>query len=176
MIEFLLYFVCSFIILSALGVVLAKNVVNSVFSFLTCLLGVATIFAMNGAYFLALTQLMFYASAVVVLFLFVIFFLKQKKEKFNSVSFLYFSIGLVAGAGIIGGIIKSLKIFNFSESTQKVSGTTLDIAKAFFLSSEKEVILPCFAFSAVILLMTIIVVVFLVHNDEEVVCSKEEDK
>src|SRR5579883_1412988 len=62
-------------VLGALGVVLAKNPIRSAMGLLLLILSVAGLFLALHAQFLAAIQLIVYAGAIVVLFLFVIMLL-----------------------------------------------------------------------------------------------------
>jgi len=62
-------------ILGALGVVLARNPVHSALMLVMTLFGVAVLFVEEDAQFLAAVQVIVYAGAIVVLFLFVIMLL-----------------------------------------------------------------------------------------------------
>jgi NADH-quinone oxidoreductase subunit J len=62
-------------IAGALGVILAKNPVHSALSLVGTLFGIAIHFVNLGAHFLAAVQVVVYAGAIVVLFLFVIMLL-----------------------------------------------------------------------------------------------------
>jgi NADH-quinone oxidoreductase subunit J len=57
------------------GVILAKNPVHSALSLVATLFGVAVLFIAQEAYFLAAIQVIVYAGAIVILFLFVIMLL-----------------------------------------------------------------------------------------------------
>lgn len=59
----------------ALGVVLLRNPVHNALSLVATLFGIAVLFLNQGAYFLAAIQVIVYAGAIVVLFLFVIMLL-----------------------------------------------------------------------------------------------------
>jgi NADH-quinone oxidoreductase subunit J len=59
----------------ALGVVLFRNPVHNALSLVATLFGVAVLFIAQGAYFLAAIQVIVYAGAIVVLFLFVLMLL-----------------------------------------------------------------------------------------------------
>jgi NADH-quinone oxidoreductase subunit J len=59
----------------ALGVVLARNPIASVLSLLACFFCLATIYLLAGFQFLAAAQILVYAGAIMVLFLFVIMLL-----------------------------------------------------------------------------------------------------
>jgi len=67
------FFVCAAVILAgAFGVILARNPVHSALYLLTTLVGVAVLFLQLHAALVAAIQIVVYASAIVVLFLFVI--------------------------------------------------------------------------------------------------------
>jgi len=71
--EALVFFACAAAVLTgALGVILARNPVHSALFLLTTLVGVAVLFLQLTAALVAAVQIVVYASAVVVLFLFVI--------------------------------------------------------------------------------------------------------
>ncbi len=63
------------ILAGAVGVVVARNPVHSALMLVMTLFGVAVIFVLQQASFLAAVQVIVYAGAIVVLFLFVIMFL-----------------------------------------------------------------------------------------------------
>lgn len=62
-------------VLFAIGVVTLKNPVHSAFSLVMVLFNVAAIFAMLEAHFVAAVQILIYAGAIMVLFVFVIMLL-----------------------------------------------------------------------------------------------------
>ena len=65
----------------ALGVILAGNPVHSALSLVATLFGVAVLFVAQEAHFLAAVQVVVYAGAIVVLFLFVIMLLGVDKAE-----------------------------------------------------------------------------------------------
>ena len=80
MAEFLFYFLSAFTVLSAVGVVLNRNAINSSLCFLLCLVGVSGLFAMLEAYLLAVLMVLVYAGAVVALFLFIVMLLDLNEK------------------------------------------------------------------------------------------------
>jgi NADH-quinone oxidoreductase subunit J len=62
-------------LVGALGVVVRRNPVHAAMSLVLTLFGIAVIFVQQGAHFLAAVQVIVYAGAIVVLFLFVIMLL-----------------------------------------------------------------------------------------------------
>ncbi|MDH2904345.1 MAG: NADH-quinone oxidoreductase subunit J [Actinomycetota bacterium] len=69
------------IVVGALGVIAMKNPVHSALSLIMSLLGVAVAFLEQSADFLAAVEIIVYAGAIVVLFLFVIMFLGVDKSQ-----------------------------------------------------------------------------------------------
>jgi NADH-quinone oxidoreductase subunit J len=67
-------------IVSALLVVTRRNPVHSVLALIVCLLSVALLFLLLGAQFVAALQVIVYAGAIVVLFLFVVMLLNVGEE------------------------------------------------------------------------------------------------
>lgn len=80
-IEFLIY--ALLLLASASGVVGFHNPIRSGLCLIVNLLTVAAMFASLGAHFLAATQIIVYAGAIVVLVLFVLMLLNVKDETFN---------------------------------------------------------------------------------------------
>ena len=67
-------------ILAALSVVLSRRPIYSVLSLLLAMFCLAALFVMLGAYFVAVLQILLYAGAVLVLFLFVIMLLNLSPD------------------------------------------------------------------------------------------------
>jgi NADH-quinone oxidoreductase subunit J len=63
------------VLVGAVGVVVRRNPVHAALSLVLTLFGVAVLFVQQGAHFLAAVQVIVYAGAIVVLFLFVIMLL-----------------------------------------------------------------------------------------------------
>lgn len=94
---------------SALAIVINKNVVNSVLFLVVNMVSIAGLFLILNAQFLAIIQILVYAGAIVVLFLFVIMLLNVQVEekifdKFRVKYFLAFFLGI----GVMGQIFYSL--------------------------------------------------------------------
>ncbi len=74
------YIFTSLMVLAALLVVFSRQPVYSVLSLLVVMFCLASLFVMLGAYFVAALQILLYAGAVLVLFLFVIMLLNLEPE------------------------------------------------------------------------------------------------
>ena len=88
----------------ALGVILARNPVHSALFLVQTLFGVAVLFILQEAHFLAAVQVIVYAGAIVILFLFVIMLLgvdRSEDLRIEPVAGIR-PIAAVIGAAIIG--------------------------------------------------------------------------
>ena len=82
MMEGTVFIICSVIVLSgALGVLIARNPVHAALFLVETLFGIAVLFIMLDATFLAAVQVVVYAGAIVILFLFVIMLLGVDKAE-----------------------------------------------------------------------------------------------
>ena len=77
---FLFYFVACLTIISALFVVLNRNPVYSAVMLVLCFFSIATLYLLLEAYFVAVLEIIIYAGAIMVLFLFVIMLLDLGRE------------------------------------------------------------------------------------------------
>ena len=69
------------ILVGAIGVVASRNPVHAALFLVQTLVGVAVLFVLNDAHFLAAVQVVVYAGAIVILFLFVIMLLGVDKAE-----------------------------------------------------------------------------------------------
>jgi NADH-quinone oxidoreductase subunit J len=104
-----LFYVCALLSIgSALGVILSKNTVNSAMYLILCFLGLAGLFALLEAYFLAILQVLVYAGAIMVLFLFIIMLLDVDTPRPEETKTLQKKPTLLKGLlglGLVSGLI-----------------------------------------------------------------------
>jgi NADH-quinone oxidoreductase subunit J len=95
------------ILLGAIGVVLSRNPVHAALSMIATLFGVAIAFVAQGAQFLAAVQVIVYAGAIVVLFLFVIMLLgvDRKDAPTRDPLRLQRPLAVIAGLATVGVLI-----------------------------------------------------------------------
>ena len=77
----LFYFIAFLTIISALFVVLNRNPVYSAVMLVFCFFSLAALYVLLEAYFVAVLEIIVYAGAIMVLFLFVIMLINVGKEK-----------------------------------------------------------------------------------------------
>jgi NADH-quinone oxidoreductase subunit J len=97
------FIISFFAIVSGLGVVAFRNPLFSAFSLVVNLLAVAALYAVLGAHFLAASQVMVYAGAIMVLVLFVLMLLNLKTE--SGREFSVFKVALLGVAGALCFVI-----------------------------------------------------------------------
>lgn len=101
------FIVSAAIILSgACGVIFNRNPVHAAMSLIATFFGVAVLFILQEAHFLALVQVVVYGGAVVVLFLFVIMLLGVDEiERFDEEPIQGQHAAAFGGALVLGGIV-----------------------------------------------------------------------
>ncbi|MEI7999767.1 MAG: NADH-quinone oxidoreductase subunit J [Actinomycetes bacterium] len=106
MIAFVFFLAAAAALAGALGVVLARNPVHSALFLVMTLISVAVLFLLQDAELLAAVQVIVYASAIVVLFLFVIMLLGVDREESTEDPIPYqrpatFALGLILLAELV---------------------------------------------------------------------------
>ncbi|WP_347159711.1 NADH-quinone oxidoreductase subunit J family protein [Pontibacter chitinilyticus] len=111
MTESLFYFLASLTLLCALMVVISKNPVHSVLFLIITFFTISGHYILLNAQFLAAVNIIVYAGAIMVLFLFVIMFLNMNKDSENRVktSTLSKFAGTIAGGLLFVIMIAALK-------------------------------------------------------------------
>ncbi len=105
MAEILFYVFAAVSIGAAFGVVLQKNPVSSLLFMVVSLGGVAALFVLLEAHFLAAIQILVYAGAIMVLFLFVIMLLNMGHDYRADLRTGFWSVLAFATVGALGGIL-----------------------------------------------------------------------
>lgn len=103
----------------ALGVVLAKNPVHSALSLVATLFGVAVLFVAQEANFLAAVQVIVYAGAIVIVFLFVIMLLGVDRAEDLSVEPL---VGQRVAAVLVGAAVFALPVAALASTGWEATG------------------------------------------------------
>lgn len=96
----------------ALGVITRSNPVHAALSLVLTLFGIAVMFVSHNAHFLAAVQVIVYAGAIVVLFLFVIMLLGVDRAEDVNIEPLTIQrpLAAIVGAGVTGIIIAAIVV------------------------------------------------------------------
>jgi NADH-quinone oxidoreductase subunit J len=151
-------------VVCGLNLVLQKHPISSALSLVGVMGSLAVLYLMLGAEFLAAAQLIVYAGAIMVLFVFVIMLLNAGAEKPSSKSWFAQIAGLpllLAFAGVLGLLIKAfLPPLRAVEFGSWVGGSALLVGRALFT----EYLLP-FEVTSVLILIAIIGAVVLARKE-----------
>jgi NADH-quinone oxidoreductase subunit J len=106
---FLFFLFAGIALVAALGVVIAPNPVHSALSLVVVLISIAVLFILQDAQLLAAVQVIVYAGAIVVLFLFVIMLLGvDRRESTEDPHRMQRPVALVIGVFLATGVITLL--------------------------------------------------------------------
>ena len=111
MVDTIVFAVAAVVILGgALAVILSRNPVHSALGLVASFFGIAVLFVDLDAHFLAAVQVIVYAGAIVVLFLFVIMLLGVDQSEDLSTDPIggQRPLAAVAGVGILGAVLATL--------------------------------------------------------------------
>ena len=165
-------------VLSALLVVanpFSRNPVTSAMFLVTTMISISGLFVLLGAYFLAAVQILVYAGAVMVLFLFVIMLLDLREAARRKLNLVSLAMGIMA-VGALFLVYKSSIESKYGEASQqqevaadnaqeeaKVVGSTRALGQALF-SGDKGFILP-FEIVSILLLVAMVGVILLSRKE-----------
>ena len=121
-------------IVSGLMVVFSKNPVYSVLWLIICFFSITGHYILLNAHFLAIVNLIVYAGAIMVLFLFVIMYLNLNKENEPHKPFLLKLSAVIAGCLLMVILAASLKGFTMHPPTMVdgAFGTAKGVGKVLF--------------------------------------------
>ena len=139
----------------------SRNPVTSAMFLVLTIISMAGLFVLLHAFFLAAVQIIVYAGAVIVLFLFVIMLLDLKEEERRKIKKFGLIAGLISVGAIVAIFLKNLgaTLFNFS-SLPMLEGDTASLGKLLFT----QYVLP-FEVVSILLLVAMVGVIFLSKKD-----------
>ncbi|TYP95592.1 NADH dehydrogenase subunit J [Fodinibius salinus] len=126
MITYSFIFLAVLAVASALMMVISKNTVNSALFLVFNMMSLAGLFLLLQAQFLAVIQILVYAGAIMVLFLFVIMLLNVDEEQslFNKLRLKYF-VAFLLGVSVFAQILYS--IGSFSDTLPMISSKMAEV-------------------------------------------------
>ncbi len=161
--QILFYIFGGLTVATALGVIVFKNPITSAFSLIVSFFGVAALYAMLQAHFLAAIQVLVYAGAIMVLFIFVIMLLNLQPDELHEKAFpkfyLPFTLLVLAGFGAaFASLLKPLSMV--FPGVSETFGTVKEVGKLMFT----DYLIP-FEYSSILLLVAIIAGVVLAKRE-----------
>ena len=134
----------------------SRSPVTSAMFLVLAIISMSGLFLLLHAFFLAAVQILVYAGAVMVLFLFVIMLLDLKEEARRKIKFFGLAAGIIAVGGIVSIFVKSLASVKAASENPKLEGDTYALGKLLFT----QYTLP-FEIVSVLLLVAMIGVILL---------------
>ncbi len=161
MADALFYIFAGLALLCGVMMLLSRNPVNSAMFLVLTIASLAGLFVLLEAFFLAAIQILVYAGAVMVLFLFVIMLLDLKAEERRKIKILGVSGGVIAVGTILAIFFKSLNAtaLNGTRAPDFKAGVP-ELGKLLF----SQYLLP-FEIISVLLLVAMVGVILLSKKD-----------
>ena len=162
----ILFYVFAFLTLACGALVVAnpfsRNPVTSAMFLVLTIISMAGLFVLLHAFFLAAVQVLVYAGAVMVLFLFVIMMLDLKEEQRRKIKLFAIVAGLISVGAIFFTFAKALKEAKLGANlpTPTLEGATAPLGKMLFT----QYLLP-FEILSVLLLVAMVGVILLSKKD-----------
>ena len=140
----------------------SRNPVTSAMFLVLTIISMAGLFVLLHAFFLAAVQVLVYAGAVMVLFLFVIMLLDLKEEERRNIKRFGLALGVIAVGSIVGLLIISLRELprTVASGEPQNPGATAPLGKLLFTNY----LLP-FEIVSILLLVAMVGVILLSKKD-----------
>lgn len=135
---------------------LSRNPVTSAMFLVLTMASLAGLFVLLHAFFIAAIQILVYAGAVMVLFLFVIMLLDLKDEERRKFNVFGIAAGAIAVCGIAALLVVAIRSFGGGSRTPVLEGATASLGRELFT----RYLLP-FEIVSILLLVAMVGVILL---------------
>jgi NADH-quinone oxidoreductase subunit J len=160
MADYLFYIFAALTVICGAFVIINKNPINSAMCLVLSIASMAGLFVLLHAFFLAAVQVLVYAGAVMVLFLFVIMLLDLKEEQRRKLNTFGVITGIVSVAAIGYVFYQSIRNTPLPNALASSEGDTVVLGKLLFTNY----VLP-FEILSVLLLVAMVGVILLSKKD-----------
>lgn len=148
----------------AVNLLVQKHPINSALSLIVVMVSLAMLYLLLGAEFVAVIQVIIYAGAIMVLFVFVIMLLnaaQEERTKGSRVALLLGVPSLAASAGIVAWVLLRRSADQGSVALGGLHGTAENVGRLLF----RDFLLP-FEVTSVLILIAIMGAVVLARRSE----------
>jgi NADH-quinone oxidoreductase subunit J len=157
---FLFWIFALMMLIFGAAVIINRNPVASALSLVVSFLGLAALFLSLDAYFIGIIQVLVYAGAIMVLFLFIIMLLDLRAEKLRKINWIASAGGIAVAVALMFQIFSVIGKFSAArEKFPPLPGSTSDDVHRIGLLLFNNYNLPFQVIGVVILVATIGVVV-----------------
>ena len=163
MVHYILFFIFGAIcVAAALNLLLQKHPIHSALSLIVVMASLAVLYLLLGAEFLAAIQVIVYAGAIMVLFVFVIMLLNAGEEEHTTGSRIAMAVGVPSVAAVVAFLVYFVTRVSLLPAQLGTLGpdTTMRVSKLLF----KEYLLP-FEVTSVLVLIAIMGAVVLARRE-----------
>ncbi len=127
------YTIATLMIASGLAVVLLRHPIHAVLALVACLFTMAGLFVLLSAFFVAVIQILVYAGAVVVLFLFVVMLLDLSPEVIaRTKQHTLMALGAGIGVILLIHLVEATKVVSPGLPQAQEAGTAANIGQLLF--------------------------------------------
>jgi NADH-quinone oxidoreductase subunit J len=165
MLNIILFFVLAVICLAgAVNLLMQTHPISSALSLIVVMMSLAMLYMLLGAEFVAVIQVIVYAGAIMVLFVFVIMLLNagaEERTKGSKVALMIGVPGLLIGAGITAWVLATKTIGTGQVQVGQLHGSAQSIGRLLF----RDFLLP-FEVTSVLILIAIMGAVVLARRSE----------
>jgi len=161
-IEILLFWAfAAMVVAGGLMAALLPRIVHAVFSLLLCFAGVTCLYALIGADFLAITQLIVYVGGVIVLIAFGILLTGRTAASLGTKEVRNRKTGLLVGGLLAFGLMAALQASTFLSATPKPADGTVEKLGRLLLGDY----IVLFEFASILLLVALVGAAYLVRRE-----------
>jgi NADH-quinone oxidoreductase subunit J len=170
MVEKVLFIIfAAFTVIGALGTITRRNLIHALVLLVFTFLNVAAIFFLTGAYFVAMIQILVYAGAIMVLFVFVVMFLNLRSFQMEKQTHRQKWVALVLSILVLAEFVIVLAGITFTSAKGGFSPDQIAAAggnnKAFGQALFNNMLLP-FEIASVVLLVAMVGAIILVKKEK----------
>jgi len=161
--DFVFYFLSAILLLASLRVITARNPVHAALALVLAFFTAAGLWLLLEAEFLAITLVLVYIGAVMVLFLFVVMMLDINLEEMRRGFWSYLPAGLLVGGLMVVEMIMVLGSKDFGLAEPVAHAADYSNTKELGLVLYTEYVYP-FELAAVLLLVAMVAAITLTHR------------
>ncbi len=161
--QIIFFIVAAIAVASAVSFVFAKNPMYAILSLIVTMFSIAALYIILNAQFLGIVQIIVYAGAIMVLFLYILMMLNLSKEDESKKQNLMKFIGVFSAGLLLIGILGAYRGFTFQPVAVDVSadiGLTKNLGRLLF----NEYVLP-FELASILILAGIVSAVLIGKKD-----------
>lgn len=159
-----------FTVAMAAAVVIARNAVYSAFGLILCFFGLSALYLLWGATFISVVQILIYAGAIVVLFMFVVMLLNLGKTPLQNQNWLLLSVAGVSVWLFSFLLLRILSLGTVTGTSTAMENSMRAVSKLLFT----RYLWP-FEVLSVFLLVLIVAIFAIAHPDAERTKQLEEN-